>query len=168
MSFQVSQIFSALDEAKARYVVVGGLAVILHGHLRGTGDLDLVIDLEPSNCRRALEALAAIGLQPRLPVALADFGDPVIRKDWNEHRNMQVFQLLDPGNPLRSVDVFVREPIAFDALWSEASVKDLDGVPIRIASIRHLIAMKQAAARPRDLGDIEALRQIARETGQPC
>lgn len=165
--FDLQEIFAALAEADARYVVVGGLAVILHGHLRATRDLDLVIGLEPANCARALGALAKIGLQPRLPVAMQDFADPEKRREWAEQRNMQVFQLWQPGNPLRSVDVFVREPADFAELWDASSVKDLDGVPIRVAGIRHLIAMKQTAARPRDLDDIAALREIAAETGQP-
>lgn len=71
------------------------------------------------------------------------------------------------GNPERSVDLFVREPFAMAELQAEALTKDLDGVPSRIASIRHLIAMKQAAGCRHDLDDIEALRQIAAETGQP-
>ena len=165
--FNLQEIFAALAEADARYVVVGGLAVILHGHLRATRDLDLVIGLEPNNCASALAALAKVGLQPRLPVTMQDFADPEKRRDWAEQRNMQVFQLWQPGNPLRSVDVFVREPMDFDELWNGSSIKDLDGVPIRVAGIRHLIAMKQVAARPRDLDDINALRQIAKETGQP-
>src|SRR5690606_26516414 len=130
------------------YVVVGGLAVIMHGHLRATSDLDLVIGLEPDNCVRAMRALASVGLRPRLPVALEDFADPVKRTDWVENRNMLVFQLFDPANAERSVDVFVREPIAMSELADDAVVKDLDGVPIRVASIRHMIVLKQAAARP--------------------
>ena len=59
MSFALSDIFDALDQANCRYVVVGGLAVILHGHLRATHDLDLVIDLEQQNCERSMHALQA-------------------------------------------------------------------------------------------------------------
>ena len=83
--FQVTTILKALADADVRYVTVGGFAVILHGHLRTTKDLDLVIDLEPGNCKRALEALSGIGLQPRLPVQMVDFADPEIRRDWAEN-----------------------------------------------------------------------------------
>jgi len=51
-------------------------------------------------------------------------------------------------------------------MLSEAVIKDLDGVPIRVASIRHLILLKQAAGRPLDMGDIEALRDFAADTGE--
>lgn len=163
MAFNLREIFKALANAEVEYVVVGGFAVIMHGHLRATSDLDLVIGLSPSNCKMGMAALAGIGLRPRLPVSLADFADPAKREDWVQHRNMQVFQLWDPANPVRSVDVFVREPIDIRAMRAEAVIKDLDGVAIPVASIRHLIQLKLASGRPLDLDDINALRQIAAE-----
>jgi len=166
MAFNLREIFKALADAKVDYVVVGGLAVIMHGHLRATRDLDLVIGLTPDNCARGMGALSAIGLRPRLPVTLADFADPDKREDWASNRNMLVLQLWDPGNPLRSVDVFVREPLDFSAMLSDAVIKQLDGVPIPVASIANLIALKQAAGRPQDLDDIQALRDIVADTGQ--
>lgn len=166
MAFNLREIFKALADAEVEYVVVGGLAVIMHGHLRATRDLDLVIGLQPDNCAKGMTALSGIGLRPRLPVTLADFADPAKREDWAQNRNMLVFQLWDPANPERSVDVFVREPLDFRAMRSEAVIKDLDGVPIPVASIRHLIVLKQAADRPLDCDDIQALREIAAETGQ--
>lgn len=166
MAFNVREIFKALADAQVDYVVVGGMAVIMHGHLRATRDLDLVLGLGPDNCARGLEALSGIGLRPRLSVSLADFANPEKRADWADNRNMQVFQLWDPANPERSVDLFVREPLDFAELLAQAVARDLDGVPIRVASIAHLIALKQAAGRPLDLDDIEALREIAAETGQ--
>ena len=166
MAFNIREIFKALADAKADYVLVGGLAVIMHGHLRATRDMDLVIGLEPNNCTRAMGALSRIGLRPRLPVRLADFANREKREDWAQNRNMLVLQLWDPGNPERSVDIFVREPIDFGAMLADAVIKDLDGVPICVASIRHLIQLKQAAGRPQDRDDIEALRIVAAETGQ--
>ena len=63
------------------------------------------------------------------------------------------------------MDVFIGEPIAFDLLSRDAVTKDLDGVPVRVASIGHLIEMKLASGRPRDLEDIDKPRQI-RDAGQ--
>lgn len=160
MAFEVHEIFSVLDRAGARYVVVGGLAVILHGHIRLTQDLDLVIDLQSGNCARALKALEDIGMKPRLPVAMEDFADPRKREEWYQNRNMLVFQLWDPGNVQRSIDVFVREPIEFEELWRHSVVKDFEGIPIRVAGIGHLITMKTGTGRSRDQEDIEKLRQL--------
>ena len=160
MAFNIREIFAALNDAGADYVVVGGLAVILHGYLRATADLDLAVGLSPVNAGKAMNALGAIGLRPRLPVPISDFADATKREVWANERNMQVFPLWDPGNPLRSVDVFIREPVPFAALRRDAVAKDLDGVAVPVASIAHLIEMKQAAGRPRDLEDIDKLRQI--------
>jgi hypothetical protein len=160
MAFNVRQIFAALNSAQVDYVVVGGLAVILHGYLRATADLDLAIGLSPDNARRGMQALTSIGLQPRLPVSADDFADANKRDDWRNHRNMLVFPMWDPANPLRSVDVFIDEPIAFADLLAHAVTKDIEGTPVRIASIPHLIAMKQRAGRPRDLDDIGKLQQL--------
>ena len=50
----------ALNGAGARYVIVGGFAVILHGYARGTMDLDLLIDPSPENVRKIKVALAVL------------------------------------------------------------------------------------------------------------
>lgn len=73
---------------------------------------------------------------------------------------MLVFPMWDPTNPLRSVDVFINEPIAFDQLLADAVIKDVDGLHVPVASIAHLIEMKRISGRARDLDDIDKLQQI--------
>lgn len=163
MAFNVRAIFKALSDAKVDYVVVGGFAVILHGYLRATADLDLVLGLSAENCRSGLKALSDIGFQPRLPISLEEFCVPENRRNWIEQSNMLVFPMWDPDNPLRSLDLFVEEPIEFSQLMNDASIKHVDGIEIRVASIDHLIEMKQAAGRPRDLDDIAKLKMIREE-----
>jgi hypothetical protein len=163
MAFNVRQIFSALSESRVDFVVVGGFAVILHGYLRATADLDLVIGLSPANCERGLRALSDIGFQPRLPIDMTEFADPEKRREWSESRNMLVFQLWDPRNPLRSIDLFIKEPIDFPAMLRDAVSKEIDGVRIPVASIEHLIEMKQVTGRPRDQDDVVKLRLIREE-----
>ena len=47
-------VFQALNDRGARYVLVGGLAVVMHGHLRATGDVDLIVDLGPGEVEKTL------------------------------------------------------------------------------------------------------------------
>lgn len=155
-------LFSALNDAGVRYVVVGGLAVVLHGHPRLTADVDLVLDLEPSAARRALEALIRLGLQPRVPVEPMAFADPSQRESWISQKGMQVFTLFSPENPLLSLDLFVQDPIPFEDLWAHAETLDLGGIAVRVASLDDLITMKRAAGRPQDLLDVEALNALKR------
>jgi hypothetical protein len=153
-------VFVALHHAGVRYVVVGGTAVVLQGHARLTVDLDLVVDLAAEPAGAAMRALTGLGLQPRLPVAATDFADEATRRGWVEHRNLKVFSLFDPASPAREVDVFATEPLPFDDLASAATVVAIAGVPVKVASRQHLIALKRLAGRPQDLADIEALEQL--------
>lgn len=156
------EFLAELDAANVRFVVVGGLAVVIQGYARMTADIDLVIDLETANVRRTLEVLTARGLRPLLPVNAMDFADEEKRREWVETRRLQVFSMHDEKNPLLIVDLFAREPIPFDELWSRADIVSLGGRNIRVASIEDLIRMKRAAARPQDAIDIEQLTAIAR------
>ena len=153
-------VFSALAKANARYVIVGGLAVVMHGHSRLTADVDIVVDLDPDEARRAVQALVDLGLKPRAPVNPLDFAEPQIRRQWIEEKGLQVFSFWDPVHPLRAVDIFTEHPIPFDDLWKRAVDVDLGGVHVRIASKADLILLKEKSGRDVDLEDIRALRNL--------
>jgi hypothetical protein len=131
--------------------------VVLHGHARLTADLDLVVDLAP---QPAADALTAIGFRPRLPVDASGFADRSVRERWVTERGMTVFSMWDPDDPLRSVDLFVEQPIDFEELWERSVVVDIEGTPVRVASIVDLIRLKRIADRPMDREDIAALEHI--------
>ena len=61
----IEELLNALNAERVRYLVVGGVAVVLHGYTRATFDLDLVINLESSNLERALQVLASRGFRPQ-------------------------------------------------------------------------------------------------------
>jgi hypothetical protein len=153
-------VFEALDRADVRFVVVGGVAVVLHGHPRLTADLDLAVDLEPEAARRAVLALSALGLRPAAPVDPEAFADPVVRARWMAERGMRVFAMRDPDDALRQVDLFVEEPIPFEELWNRSAVVPLGERSVHVASIGDLIRMKELADRPIDREDVTRLREI--------
>ena len=153
-------VFHALNDAGVRYIVVGGLAVVLHGHARLTVDVDLVVDLDEMQARKAIVALVGIGLRPRIPVNPGDFAIPTIRAGWIRDRGMQVFSMHDPVNPLRVVDLFADYPLPFDELWSRSREFELLDTTVRVASIPDLIRMKRLTGRPQDQSDIEKLEAI--------
>jgi predicted nucleotidyltransferase len=157
-------IFSALNGAGVRYVIVGGLAVVLHGYPRLTSDVDIVLDLEPVNAKKAMETLKALGLKARAPVDPTAFADLQQRESWIAEKGMTVFTLYSPTNPLLSVDLFVRDPVPFEQLWSRSKMVDLGGTRVQLASIDDLIAMKRVVARPQDLLDVEALQALKERT----
>jgi len=160
VSGDIERVFAGLTEAKVRYLVVGGVAVVLHGHLRATADLDLVIALEPPNVLRAIQALTRLGLRPRAPVATEAFADPLQRQAWVREKNMMVFSLWDPGSPGFEVDLFVEEPFDFDDTYARSVRVCLDHTECRVISVADLITLKRRAGRPRDVEDIAALEAL--------
>ncbi len=164
MATEFDTIFAVLQRTGLRYVVVGGVAVNLHGYQRFTKDVDLVIELVADRTLKALQALEAIGYKPAVPVELTDFADPAIREAWARDKGMMVFQMYSDQARV-SIDIFVRYPLDFEELWTQGTKVELPGTSLRIASIDHLILMKRKASRAQDLLDIEQLERIKQLLG---
>lgn len=157
----VEAIVQQLNEAGVRYLVVGGLAVVAHGHVRFTAGVDLVLDLDESNLRRALGALVGLGYQPRAPVPLEQFADTGIRKSWIADKGLTVFSLFSDQHPATEIDLFVADPLGFaDAYPRAVTVEVAPGIEATIAGIDDLIRLKRDAGRPVDLLDIEELEKL--------
>ena len=151
-------LFTLLAAARVRFVVVGGLALLLHGLDRLTADVDLVIDLSTDATQDAVRALTDSGYRPMAPVDAMALADPVQRREWQTHRGMQVFSFWDSTNARPTVDIMLAPVVTFAELYAEASVVTIGSTEVHVASIPHLIRMKEAAGRSQDLIDLERLR----------
>ena len=158
-------VFAALERAGVRYLVVGGVAVVLHGHPRFTADLDLVVDLDPANVLAAVGALGTLGYRPRAPVPAEALADAETRGRWIAEKGLTVFSFSSPNHPTTEIDVFVEEPFPFAEGWARASIADLGDVRVPVASRADLIAMKRRAGRPQDLEDVRVLEALDLELG---
>lgn len=154
------ELFGQLDAADITYLVVGGYAVIAHGHLRATHDLDLVVDTRGDQPQRLVELLAAAGFSPRAPVALAAFADPAQRADWQARFDADVFTVIRAAEPIQDeLDIFLEPPFDLDAERARALWQPLpSGLRVPFAARDTLIAMKRRAGRDKDLADILALQ----------
>lgn len=142
-------------------MLIGGVAVGYHGHVRATKDVDVVPAPDPAN----LEKLARVLIRLNAQVEGADEFD----KD----------ELPDPLDPAvlalggnwvlltRLGRLDVMQWIGDDPLWkklSPAAIEDeVGGLPIKVVSYDDLVALKEQAARPEDLIDLERLRQARGE-----
>ena len=133
-------VFERLEHERVRYVVVSGMAVVLHGYVRPIADLDIVIDPAPDEARRAMYALVLSGFVPSLPLPLSA---------------VTVMRMFDRSQ--REVDVFVRYHIPFDELWAHSENVRVGEHVARVASLDHLLKAKQITGRPHDLLDVEGL-----------
>ena len=156
----VESIVRALNQAQVEYLVVGGLAVNLHGFVRLTRDVDLVIRLTPENAARGLHALLNIGYQMQIPERPEAFADAATRERWRREKNMIVLKLWSDEHRRTPVDVFVYEPFSFEVELPRASrVEFAPGLLVPVVALDALLEMKRVAGRPQDLTDITELER---------
>ena len=154
------ELLRALQEARIRYAVVGGLAVVLHGVPRMTFDLDLAVDPADDNMLALVGVLAHGGYCPRVPEPLEKLADPAARASWRAERNMLAFNVRHPLRNLEDVDMLLLEPHEWSVLAESVAMRRLAGVEVPILGRRALIVMKRASGRPQDLADADALELI--------
>lgn len=153
-------LFAALDRHKVDYLLIGGLAVSLHGVERATMDVDITVGMNPQNLHALIEVARELKLTPVLPVALDSIADVNLLRDWHENRHMEVFALRTPELAGVTIDVLLFPPVSFTDMLGHAVEFEVAGTPIKVVSIDDLIALKQAVGRPIDLSDVEHLQRI--------
>jgi len=156
------EVFRELGRQKVRYMVIGGMAIVLHGIVRLTADLDIMIDLRRENVLKLVSAMENLGYTPRVPVDARDFADAEKRKTWIKEKNMEVFSFFDPKTPLHLVDVLVKEPLDFEEAYARKVTVEAAGILIPVVSIKDLITLKQIPKREKDLDDLKSLKKLER------
>jgi hypothetical protein len=159
---KIAELLQSLTDGQVRYVLVGGLAVQLHGFLRSTFDIDLVLAMSDENLTRFVAVAKRHGLRPGIPVPIDSLRDADQIERWLREKGMLAFSLREPQAGGGVVDVIVRPEVSFDSLLANAVAGDLFGRQVPIACIDDLLAMKRTANRPKDRLDIEALERIKR------
>jgi predicted nucleotidyltransferase len=157
----VVTIIEALNDAQVHYLIVGGLAVVAHGYVRFTADVDLLLSTEPDNLKRTVAALKDLGYRPRAPVKFDDFVDPATRREWAEEKNMTVFSLFSDTHQATEIDLFLESPIDFSAAYARAVRQEVTaGTAATFCSLEDLIELKELAGRPEDKEDIQKLMEL--------
>jgi hypothetical protein len=146
-------ILRSLLEHDVRFVVIGGAALPVHGHVRYTDDIDIFVDPADDNLPRLRAALTAL----RYPVWLVD--DETLRT------KKLLFRHIDP---LLDVHPFVKGA-DWDGVYRRRVIEEFRGLRVPYVGLDDLIAMKRAAGRPEDVLDLryleEARRQLALRAG---
>jgi hypothetical protein len=159
---KISELLESLSDEQVQYVLVGGLAVQLHGFLRSTFDIDLVLAMDDANLVRFITVAKRLGLIPAIPVAIESLRNDKQIEQWYREKGMLAFALREPQVGGSMVDVLVHPDVPFETLNANAIVGEFSGRKVRIASIADLLAMKRVSNRPKDQLDIVALEKIMR------
>ena len=150
-------IYRLVDELQKRriaFAVAGGFAVALHGAVRGTVDVDIVVKLTKKDFQRIEEALKALGLAPRLPITASEVFE--FREEYMQRRNLLAWSFSNPANPSEIVDVVITRDLA---RMKTVKVR-AGGREIPVLGLADLIGMKRESGRPQDIEDIRALERF--------
>jgi hypothetical protein len=138
------------------YVLIGGLAAVLHGSAMLTQDVDICFARDEGNLQALAKALGELGAK------LRGVGEPVpFLPDGQALGRSELLTLDTSAGPLDLVSLPPGAP-PYDVLRRRALRLDLGAFAVSVASVEDLIAMKRAAGRPKDLLAIEELEAILR------
>jgi len=141
---RVAKICGTLNRSKAKYLVIGGVACILHGYGRATEDLDILIERTEANAARILRGLSTLG-----------YG---FAREWTPAELLKRPITVIGDDP--RVDVFTAAAtVKYEQAAPRAGTVEVTGVRIPLISLEDLIETKRTG-RLRDAADIEALEQI--------
>ena len=153
-------LLKTLNDADVDYVLVGGLAVTLHGYQRLTMDVDVVLAMSDANLEKFIDCAKAAKLRPVLPINIDALRDAAQIDQWHREKGMLAFALRGPDMMATVIDVLVRPVVRFEELSRNAIVKRVGPLSIHVASIDDLIRLKTGTGRSKDALDIEELRKI--------
>jgi predicted nucleotidyltransferase len=144
-----AQVCEALNRSNARYLVIGGVACILHGYVRATTDVDILIERTEENAARVLQGLVTVG-----------YG---FAREWSAPEILKRPITVIGDDP--AVDVFtVAWSVKYEDAAPRATTVDVGGVAIPLIGLGDLIETKRTG-RLLDAADIEVLEEIKRLRG---
>jgi hypothetical protein len=141
---RLQDVFASLQAHNVRYVVIGGIAAVLHGVPRATFDLDILVEATLENVERLLNAF----LDARLGTASLTTPENVLAHEitvFNDRVRIDV-QTVTPG-------------IDFEQAWQRREIMKYEGREFYVVSLADLLASKRAAGRDKDLEDVRMLEQ---------
>ena len=139
---RLADVFASFQKHEVKYLVIGGIATVLHGVPRATFDLDILIEATPENAQRLLKALLEAGLG----TASLTTAEEILANE------ITVF-----SDRVR-IDVQTSTPgLNFKQAWKRRKSVNYQGQDLYVASKEDLISSKRAAGRDVDLEDVRLL-----------
>lgn len=139
------ELFRSLNARGVEYLLIGGYAVIIHGYVRNTSVIDIVVSNDAENAKRCVEALADFGFAtPQLQTALFSDEKNVVRMGV-EPIKIEILNYLNGVN--------------FAEAYNRRITRTVEDIKIDVISLADLIANKQDVGRLQDLLDVEKLKE---------
>lgn len=143
------KLLARLANAEVKFVLVGGIAVTLHGYVRLTEDVDILLENSSDNIRTFLVTMADYGEGYAKNLSVDDFTD--------EEGAIRIVEVVENSQ----IDVFtVLSGNHYPDLATNAETFELGTYPILYASKQDLIRLKSSSPREKDQLDVMALKQL--------
>jgi hypothetical protein len=143
-----------LNKHNIPYAIVGGHAVAIHGAVRGTMDVDLILKWSLKTLEDIEAVMKLMNLVSRLPISAKDVYH--FKDEYINNRNLIAWNFYNSIHPSQQVDIIITHDLA---KLSSIRVKYQDTV-INVLSKKDLIQMKKDSGREQDLFDVEALEKL--------
>ncbi len=157
------ELFKVLEAANIDYLLVGGLAMNLHGVPRMTMDIDLIIALNAENVAKFEACMKNLDIFPNVPVKLSELVDTKKREALINDKHLIALSLISKKPALPAVDIVIFHPLNFNEAFKNRVVRDIAGTRVFLASIEDMITMKKSAGRMQDLADVKHLERFLNE-----
>lgn len=154
------KIFTELEEANINYLIVGGVAVNLHGYTRFTGDIDILVTLDSRNLERLDALMHKLGYVERLPITIHDLKDVRKVQQYLEEKGMRALTYIAGKESRLDIDILVKESMDFERYFGNKCEIDVWDLVLPVVSIDDLIGMKKDAGRDQDLIDLKMLLEL--------
>lgn len=154
------EVFTKLDNAKIKYLLVGGVAVNLYGYNRFTGDIDILLALNEGNLQDLDKLMHEMGYVERQPISVKELGNPKKLENFINEKGLKAFTFISNSKPQLDLDIIIEESLEFDQYNKRKTTIEIWGLKLPMIGIDDLIAMKKNAGRDKDKIDLEALLQI--------
>jgi hypothetical protein len=147
------EVTDLLQKERVAFAIVGGYGLALHGLVRATMDIDLLLHLKLRDFEKVEACFQSIGLQSRLPLRAKEIIS--MRQEYIERRNLIAWSFVDYNRPTRQVDVIIDK----DLKDIKVELIVTAGRKLPVATLESLLEMKQSADRPQDRIDVERIKE---------
>jgi hypothetical protein len=130
---------------------VGGIAVNLHGYMRNTADLDILVDMTDVNLAKVVKILKRHGYHVKQPV------DPIAIAD----KNMKAFNFYKEDE-FKEVDIIIKSALSYDRAKKNIKRVKIGDIVLPVIGLCNLMIMKRKSGRDLDKVDLKALKKIGR------
>ena len=151
------KVFREFYYKRVNYLIVGGIALNLHGVPRATFDLDILVSWDDENIQKIDNILKKLRFKSTAPISLSDLKSTEKREELSRKKHMFAINFYNIDDPLEEIDILIKGHAEFEKLFARKKVIKIDDFDIYLISLEDLIKLKKRSHRNKDKEDMKKL-----------